>query len=34
MENIDLKNTEEQIINETKNVMENIYNSEELIVEW
>jgi hypothetical protein len=34
MENIDLRNTEEQIINETKNVMENIYNSEELIVEW
>ncbi|MDK2951991.1 MAG: hypothetical protein PWQ77_1656 [Kosmotogales bacterium] len=34
MENIDLKNTEEQIINETKNVMENIYNSEELIIEW
>ncbi|MDK2951992.1 MAG: hypothetical protein PWQ77_1657 [Kosmotogales bacterium] len=34
MENIDLKNTEESIVKETKKIIENVYSSEELILEW
>ena len=34
MENIDLINTEESIVKESNRVMENVYSSEELILEW
>ncbi len=34
MENINLINTEESIVKESNRVMDSVYSSEELILEW